>query len=154
VDDVFDKTKHLHPVRQMLLADFATFLKSEMLYKVDRMTMANAIEARVPLLDHELVEMAFSIPVPGLRNGEIGKLPLRKMVAQRLPAIAKRKKTGFLTPFSVATGPQKQLQQSSLPFPQLLSFDKYHPETEEDHFFCQLLEMGLLSSEKFLTSLN
>lgn len=154
VDDVFEKTKHLHPVRQMLLADFATFLKSEMLYKVDRMTMANAIEARVPLLDHELVELAFSIPVPALRNGEIGKLPLRKMVAERLPAIANRKKTGFLTPFSVATGPKKQSQRSSLPFPQLLSFEKYHPVTEEDHFFCQLLEMGLNSSQKFLTALK
>jgi asparagine synthase (glutamine-hydrolysing) len=155
VDDVFDQTKHLHPVRQMLLADFATFLKSEMLYKVDRMTMANGIEARVPLLDHELVELAFSIPVPALRNGETGKLPLRKIVAKRLPAIAGRKKTGFLTPFSVATGPNNQSQRSSsLPFPQLLSFEKYNPKTDEDHFFCQLLEMGLNSSQKFLTTLK
>lgn len=154
VDNVFDQTKHLHPIRQMLLADFATFLKSEMLYKVDRMTMANGIEARVPLLDHELVELAFSIPVQALRNSENGKLPLRKMVAERLPVIGKRKKTGFLTPFTVANGESQKSQPMLRPFPQILSFQDYRPETEEDHFFCRLLEMGLLSSERFLTSLN
>jgi asparagine synthase (glutamine-hydrolysing) len=147
VDEVFDRSHHLHPIRQMLLADFATFLKSEMLYKVDRMTMANALEARVPLLDHELVELAFSIPVEQLRQGQQGKIPLRQLVEEKLPAIAQRKKTGFLTPFSVyQAGEQLQVKA-----PDLRACLNPHPDapaTDEARFFDGLLRHGLNALEK------
>src|SRR6185369_14070332 len=45
-----------------LYADVKTTLVSEMLTKVDRMTMAHGLEARVPFLDHHLVEWAFTVP--------------------------------------------------------------------------------------------
>jgi asparagine synthetase B (glutamine-hydrolysing) len=126
----------------MLLADFATFLKSEMLFKVDRMTMANALEARVPLLDHELVELAFSIPVEQLRQGEQGKMPLRQLVEEKLPAIARRRKTGFLTPFSVYQSGEQILVES----PSLRACLNPHPVmpiTDEARFFDGLLRNGL-----------
>ena len=52
----FRKTEHADPLNRLLYVDAKTFLLDDNLAKVDRMTMANSLEARVPLLDHELVE--------------------------------------------------------------------------------------------------
>lgn len=95
---VLDRAEHLSWLHQLLFADIHTFLKSEMLYKVDRMTMAHGLEARVPLLDHELVELAFSAPSHYLRNGTTGKLPLRNWVNRHYPGLGSRPKTGFNAP--------------------------------------------------------
>lgn len=67
--------------------------------RVDRMTMAHAIEARVPFLDHRMVEYAASLP-PGLKQkGNTGKYILRKVGRRYLPRdIVERKKQGFTTP--------------------------------------------------------
>jgi len=98
VDDVWQGIKGFSWLHQILYADMATFLKSEMLYKVDRMTMANQLEGRVPLLDHEVVELAFSAPPEFLRNESLGKLPLRHWVEKNYPGLGSRPKSGFNTP--------------------------------------------------------
>ena len=98
VKSIFSSVRHLPLLHQLRLMDVNTFLKSEMLYKVDRMTMANGIEARVPFLDHDLVEMAFSTPVNSLRKDGVGKLPLRDWVEVHYSGLGKRKKTGFNAP--------------------------------------------------------
>lgn len=98
VDQLFiaaDKFSWLH---QLLFVDINTFLKSEMLYKVDRMTMANQIEGRVPFLDHEVVELAFKAQPQWLRDDQQGKLPLRNWVEELYPGLGKRPKTGFNAP--------------------------------------------------------
>jgi asparagine synthase (glutamine-hydrolysing) len=70
-----------------------------MLAKVDRMTMAHGLEARVPLLDHKVVELAMRIAGPLKRQGGVGKLPLRRLVAPRLgQSTAQRGKYGFNSP--------------------------------------------------------
>lgn len=64
--------------------------------------MAHSLEARVPLLDHRLVELAFSLPGDELiRRGET-KSVLRRALADLLPApvAARRDKLGFVTPES------------------------------------------------------
>lgn len=78
---------------------FRYYLPDAYLSKVDRMTMANALEVRVPLLDHRLVE--FSLSLPGTmhwRNGT-GKQLLRQAVADLLPGeIFTHRKQGFSIP--------------------------------------------------------
>lgn len=82
-----------------LYTDMKSVLISEMLTKVDRLTMAAGVEARVPFLDHELVEWAFSLPGElKIKDGQ-GKLLVKRALEQRLPAeILYRPKAGFNLP--------------------------------------------------------
>ncbi|RLG57770.1 MAG: asparagine synthase (glutamine-hydrolyzing) [Candidatus Hydrothermarchaeota archaeon] len=88
------------PILQRLLyLDLKTLLPNDYLMKVDKATMANAVEARVPYLDHEFVELAFSIPsrykIKRLQTKHI----FRKAISRKLPReIVKRKKHGFDLP--------------------------------------------------------
>src|SRR5438477_7591978 len=68
-----------------LYTDIKTTLVSEMLTKVDRMTMAHGLEARVPFLDHRLVEWAFTIPGRYKLEGNEGKWLVKKAMEDRLP---------------------------------------------------------------------
>lgn len=86
-------------INRRLRADLHTTLVDEMLTKVDRMTMAWGIEARVPFLDRHVVEWAMQVPGHlKLRRGT-GKLLLRRALARRLPQIAGLPKRGFSLPF-------------------------------------------------------
>jgi asparagine synthase (glutamine-hydrolysing) len=96
------------PLRQITYLDLKTYLPGDILTKVDRMSMAHALEARVPLLDHLLVELAFRIPSRyRLRDGQ-GKWLLHRVVDARLPeSIRNRPKRGFGIPLGRwLTGPQ------------------------------------------------
>ena len=87
-----------------LYAEYKTRLVDEMLMKVDRMTMAHSLEARVPLLDHHVVESAFRLPsAMKLRFSPDGsaesKYALKKVMEPYLPAdIIYRRKQGFDIP--------------------------------------------------------
>jgi len=76
-------------------------LTGDMLVKVDRMSMAHSLEVRCPLLDHELAELAATIPPAwNMRNGQ-GKAILLDAIGDRLPpALRQRKKMGFGVPLS------------------------------------------------------
>jgi asparagine synthase (glutamine-hydrolysing) len=96
---LFDECRGADRLSRMLYVDLHTSLADEMLSKVDRMTMAWGLEARVPLLDHHVVEAAMRIAGPIKRQGERGKLPLRRLVARRLGRdAADRPKSGFNSP--------------------------------------------------------
>jgi asparagine synthase (glutamine-hydrolysing) len=87
------------PVSRRLYADIKTTLADEMLTKVDRMTMASSLEARVPLLDHRVVEFAASIPARYKLHGRDGKRILKRSARSYLPAeILHRRKHGFNVP--------------------------------------------------------
>lgn len=81
--------------------DVRTSLHDEMLTKVDRATMASGVEARPPLLDHRLVEMAVNLPAGlKLRDGA-GKWILRKVGERYVPpGLFDRPKGGFTIPLS------------------------------------------------------
>ncbi len=98
-DKYFDRVRKCHPLNQVLYVDAKTFLLDDNLTKVDRMTMANSLEARVPFLDHELVERIAVIP-PGVKSrGFQTKSLLRNAVKLLLPAsIRQGRKRGFTPP--------------------------------------------------------
>jgi asparagine synthase (glutamine-hydrolysing) len=85
---------------RLLYADQKTYLV-ELLMKQDQMSMACSIESRVPLLDHEFVEFAASVPPRMKLRGRHGKHILKKAVEDLLPRnIIYRKKMGFPTPIT------------------------------------------------------
>jgi asparagine synthase (glutamine-hydrolysing) len=96
----FDRGPRYDRVNQMLYVDTKTWLVDDLLLKADKITMANSIELRVPLLDHKLVEFAASLPghfkVRGFATKYIAKRVLKKIVPRE---IIQRKKAGFPVPY-------------------------------------------------------
>jgi len=84
----------------MLYIDTKTWLPDDLLIKADKMTMANSVELRVPLLDHRVLEFAASLPPSFKLKGFTTKYILKKALSQRIPKeIRDRKKTGFPVPY-------------------------------------------------------
>jgi asparagine synthase (glutamine-hydrolysing) len=85
----------------MMLADQLTYLPDDILVKVDRASMAVSLESRVPLLDHELVAYAWSIPLPLKLHGGRGKFLLRELLCRHVPReLVERPKRGFAVPLA------------------------------------------------------
>ncbi len=98
--DLFRKhIKGLHPLNQSLYIETKTRLPGWILWKSDRLSMAHSVEARVPFMDHPLVELCARIP-PGLKlNGMDEKYILRKLMMPHMPQHPSNfKKRAFYTP--------------------------------------------------------
>ncbi len=86
-------------INDLLYADMNMVLPDDMLTKVDRMSMANSLEVRVPFLDHEIVEFAFTLPTESKINGDIRKRILQDTFKDILPQeLYNRSKKGFEVP--------------------------------------------------------
>jgi asparagine synthase (glutamine-hydrolysing) len=86
-------------LNRMLYADAKVWLPEDLLLKADKMTMAAAIELRVPFLDHKLVEFIAALPDDVKVRRNQGKWILRQAVGSALPpSILHRKKKGFPIP--------------------------------------------------------
>jgi asparagine synthase (glutamine-hydrolysing) len=84
---------------RMMEYDLKTYLPNDVLTKVDRMSMRASLEARVPLLDHRLVEFAATIPSRLKIRGGVGKHILKQVMAPYLPAeVLQKRKHGFSVP--------------------------------------------------------
>jgi asparagine synthase (glutamine-hydrolysing) len=88
-------------IDRMLEVDVGTLLVDDLIAKIDIATMAHALEARSPLLDHELMELAASIPAEMKVRGGEKKWILRRALREWLPDdILDRPKQGFTVPLS------------------------------------------------------
>ncbi len=87
------------PNHQCMLMDMLVYHPDDILVKVDRTAMAVSLETRVPMLDRDLVEFAWTLPLEYLREGKTGKQVLRDVLYRYVPReMMERPKKGFSIP--------------------------------------------------------
>ena len=95
----FEKANGFDRLAQQQYVDLKTYLADDILTKVDRMSMAVSIEARVPLLDYHIVEFAMNLPAHMKLNGSRTKSILRNAVKDLVPNfVLEKPKEGFSIP--------------------------------------------------------
>lgn len=91
----------INTVEQMQYADIRTYLPDDILTKVDRASMANSLEVRAPLLDHRVIEYAFSLPLEYKLSEGSTKWVLRNILYRSVPkTLIERPKMGFAVPLA------------------------------------------------------
>ena len=99
VNDVVTSVNGHHGLERFLQFDQRYYLADDILYKVDRMSMAHSLEARPPFLDPRIVDFAARLPENFKMSGGTTKLILRELMKDKLPrSVLKRPKIGFDIP--------------------------------------------------------
>jgi asparagine synthase (glutamine-hydrolysing) len=103
VEDLFARVDRQAPqqpqLNRMLYVDTKTSLPDDLLIKADKMTMANSLELRVPLLDHLVLEFAAGLPVHFKLKGWTTKHILKEAFKDSIPReVIKRRKAGLPVP--------------------------------------------------------
>jgi asparagine synthase (glutamine-hydrolysing) len=135
VERFWRQAEHERPgadlLQKMTYLELKQRLAELLLMRVDKMTMATSVEARVPFLDHELVEFAMALPPEMKVRDGVGKYVLKKAVEDVLPRhIVYRKKQGFGAPVAewfkgdLGRRAQQEIRNSSLAERGLLDYDQ------------------------------
>ncbi|MBR1670956.1 MAG: asparagine synthase (glutamine-hydrolyzing) [Butyrivibrio sp.] len=89
------------PLKDVRLMDMLVYHPDDILVKVDRTAMAVSLESRVPMLDKDILEFAFSLPTPYLRDEKTSKKVLRDVLYRYVPReMMDRPKKGFSIPIA------------------------------------------------------
>ena len=114
----------------MMIRDTITYLPDDILVKVDRASMAVSLEARVPLLDPDVFELAWRLPANCRIRGGVGKWALREFVYRHVPrTLIDRPKAGFAVPIADwLRGPLRSWADDFLSYRSLSSSGLLDPE--------------------------
>jgi asparagine synthase (glutamine-hydrolysing) len=97
--EIYDGCAAPDPLTRLQHIDLKVYLADDILVKADRMSMANSLEARVPFLDHRVVEYAAALPANLKLRGLTKKYILKRAMSRELPGkILRGKKRGFNVP--------------------------------------------------------
>ena len=102
-DDYWHFRKFYHPElparKRMMVLDFQTYLPEDIFTKVDRVSMRNSLECRVPFMNRKLIECAFSLSERAMFDGGHNKSVLRQLYKKKLhESVFERPKKGFSIP--------------------------------------------------------
>jgi asparagine synthase (glutamine-hydrolysing) len=99
IERLFKQVEKQPVLNRMLYVDTKTWLPDDLLIKADKMTMANSLELRVPLLDHLVLEFAAGLPSQFKVKGMATKRVLKEAFKDKIPLeVLERRKTGLPVP--------------------------------------------------------